>query len=136
MEITYILLALFFCHFLADYTHLSTPWMLNAKRLGKPLFPIFWHALVHANLMWICLEIYGYYYLGTHPFRWEISVIDELFLFQLITHFIIDVWKGRMNGWFPSLQSPANKWHWIIFGLDQLFHAVVIIVMVQYLQMP
>ena len=52
--------------------------------------------------------------------------------FQLITHFLIDVWKGRMNGWFPALQSPANKWHWIIFGFDQLLHALVIIGMSLY----
>ena len=34
MQQTQILIGLFICHFLADYTHLSTAWMLNAKRLG------------------------------------------------------------------------------------------------------
>ncbi len=48
---TYILIGLFICHFLADYTHLSTNWMLNAKRLGKPLHPILIHAMVHTLLM-------------------------------------------------------------------------------------
>jgi len=50
----------------------------------------------------------------------------------LITHFLIDVWKGRMNGWFTTLQSPANKWHWTVFGFDQLLHALVIIGMSLY----
>lgn len=119
---TTILIGLFICHFLADYTHLSTAWMLNAKRLGKPLYPIFIHASVHALLM-------GTFLL---PFLNTGSLIGKLVILQLISHFLIDVWKGRMNGWFPSLQSSANKWHWIVFGFDQLLHALVIIGMSLY----
>ena len=123
MTQTTILIGLFICHFLADYTHLSTAWMLNAKRLGKPLYPIFTHAFIHASLMLVLLALF----FGLSGFK-----LAELFLFQLITHFLIDVWKGKMNSWFPTLQSPANKWHWIIFGLDQLLHALVIIKMSDY----
>ena len=120
MNQTTLLLALFLCHFLADYTQLSTAWMLNAKRLGKPFFPILMHAYMHALLMFIALLI----------FVKDVNICAWLMLFQWVTHFIIDVWKGRMNGWFPALQSPANKWHWIVFGFDQYLHAVVIIIMV------
>lgn len=119
---TQILIGLFICHFLADYTHLSTSWMLNAKRLGKPLFPIFIHAAMHTILMSLVLL----WFIG-HTNLWAYLV-----MFQWSTHFLIDVWKGRMNGWFPSLQSPANKWHWIVFGFDQLLHAVVIGIMSYY----
>ena len=119
---TQILIGLFICHFLADYTHLSTAWMLNAKRLGKPLFPIFAHAGMHTILMFLCLVF----------FTNDLGLVLKLSAFQLITHFLIDVWKGRMNGWFPSLQSPANKWHWIVFGFDQLLHTLVIIGMSLY----
>ncbi len=114
---TTILIGLFFCHFLADYTHLSNAWMLNAKRLGKPLIPIFTHAMVHTLLMGIFLGCLG------------VQNAILLMAFQLLSHFLIDVWKGRMNGWFPALQSPANKWHWVIFGFDQFLHALVIILM-------
>ena len=120
---TQILIGLFICHFLADYTHLSTAWILNAKRLGKPLYPIFTHAFIHASLMLVLLALV----FGFSGFK-----LAVLFGFQLITHFLIDVWKGRMNGWFPTLQSPANKWHWIVFGFDQLLHALVIIGMSLY----
>jgi len=119
---TQILIGLFICHFLADYTHLSTSWMLNAKRLGKPLFPIFAHAGMHTILMFLFLVC----------FTNDLGLVLKLLAFQLITHFLIDVWKGRMNGWFPALQSPANKWHWIVFGFDQLLHALVIIAMSLY----
>jgi hypothetical protein len=77
---------------------------------------------MHALLMFAFL---GFVNLGSEK-------LVLLSVFQLITHFLIDVWKGKMNSWFPSLQSPANKWHWIIFGLDQLFHALVIIKMADY----
>ena len=120
-----ISIGLFFCHLLADYTHLSTVWMLNAKRLGKPLYPIFCHAEVHAILMGIFIKIIG--------FSWGTVMI--LYTFQLVTHFSIDVLKGRMSCWFPSLQNPTNKWHWIAFGTDQFLHAIVIILMSFYAAM-
>lgn len=119
---TKILIWLFVCHWIADYTWLSTSTMLAAKRFGKPLCPIFNHSCVHACLMAIPLTIFiGYKIL-----------VPYLLLFQIGTHFLIDVWKGRMNGWFPKLQSPANKWHWVVFGFDQLLHALVIITMSVY----
>ena len=93
--------------------------MLNAKRLGKPLYPIFTHAFVHASLMLAALALL---------FNVSGWVLAVLFTFQLSTHFGIDVRNGRMNGWFPSLQSPANKWHWVVFGADQYLHAIVIII--------
>ena len=123
---TQILIGLFICHFLADYTHLSTAWMLNAKRLGKPFFPIFVHATIHSILMGFFLQ---FYVKSNNVFNEKLFI---LIAFQLVTHFLIDVWKGRMNGWFPALQSPANKWHWIVFGFDQLLHALVIIGMSLY----
>jgi hypothetical protein len=133
MNQTTILIGLFICHWLADYTHLSTAEMLGAKRLGTPLFPIFKHALVHAFLMGVFLRffVFGNWHNSQHVFS-ILDKVDILMAFQLITHFLIDLWKGRMNGWFPTLQSPANKWHWIVFGFDQLLHALVIIAMSVY----
>ena len=119
---TTLLISLFFCHFLADYTHLSTNWMLTAKRIGSPWFPIFTHALIHAQLMWFVLWLYDI----------DAVTIGMLYVFQLCTHFLIDTLKGKMNVWFTSLQNPANKWHWIVFGGDQFLHALVIILMVHF----
>ncbi len=116
---TTLLISLFVCHFLADYTHLSTAWMLNAKRLGKPLFPILVHSLVHGSLMFVVLVFFDV----------PIWLTLLLSIFQSVSHFIIDLLKGRANGWFPLLQSNSNKWHWVVFGADQLLHAIVIIIM-------
>lgn len=119
---TQILIGLFICHWLADYTPLSTTWMLKAKQFGKPLFPIFTHAAVHAWLMTLVLI----WFIGFT------NVCIYLIIFQLVTHFLIDMLKGKMNSWFPVVQSNTNKWHWIIFGFDQLLHALVIITMSAY----
>lgn len=118
---TKILIILFICHFLADYTHFSTAWMLNAKKLGKPLFPIWVHAMVHGLLMFWGLMIFC-----------PVEICAKMFIFQWLTHFAVDVWKGKMNAWFPTIQSPTNKLHWIVFGLDQTLHAIVIIIMSMY----
>lgn len=90
--------------------------MLDAKRLGKPLLPILAHAAVHAGLMGLVL-------LG---FNGPGAALTG-FAIQLSTHFAIDVWKGKMNEWFPVLQDPTNKWHWWVFGIDQQLHIAVII---------
>lgn len=106
------------CHWLADFTHLSTPWMLKAKAIGKPLFPIFIHACVHGTLMCIVLLFFA-----------PINTVLFLTAFQIVTHFCIDVLKGKLNVWFPSLADPKNSYHWWIFGLDQMAHQIVIILM-------
>ena len=116
-----LLILLNVCHFLADYTWLSNSWMLNAKRFGKPLFPIIAHATVHAFLMWIVIR---------WVFNTDANTSFWLFWLQLSTHFGIDVLKGRMNEWFPPVKSPLNVIHWVVFGGDQLLHQVVIILMV------
>lgn len=112
-----ILIALLFVHWLGDYTHLSTPWMLQAKRFGKPVMPIIAHAAVHAVLTSFVLTIYGKAF-------WSVTIGT---LIMLVTHSVVDVLKGRMNGWFPKLQSPANPIHWYVFGLDQTLHILVLI---------
>ena len=88
---TLILIGLFFCHLLADYTHLSTTWMLNAKKIGKPFIPIMVHAMVHALLMGIFLACFG------------ISNVIWLMGFQFITHFVIDVWKDTFANYPPTV---------------------------------
>ncbi len=114
-----LLILLNICHWLADYTHLSTKWMLDAKRLGTPLLPILAHACVHGILMFFPLL----FFIGS---CWFVVV---LVWYQIITHFIIDVLKGKLNVWFPNVSSPMNKSHWYIFGADQLCHQLVIISM-------
>lgn len=119
-----LLITLFFCHYLADFTPLSRPFMLEAKRFGKPLGPILQHAFVHGAVMWMPLIIAC----GENEHSQYLPFF--LYLFQVSTHFVIDTLKGRVNGWFPQVQSPANSLHWIVFGFDQFLHAVVIILMV------
>lgn len=124
----WLLLGLLICHWAADFTQLSTPWMLNAKRRGAPLFPIFCHAGTHLILM--MTVICGLCYVVPTP-HWD--KYDTAFMIILLSHFIIDVWKGRMNVWFPSLTNPTNVYHWWIFGLDQLLHILVIIFVTIYI---
>ncbi len=118
-----LIVLLFICHFLGDFTPLSNAWMQRAKQFGKPLFPILIHAAMHALLM-----------LGVLLFFTTPLMALKLALFQLIAHFLIDTWKGRMNGWFPSLQNNYEKGYWMIFGVDQLLHQLTIVMMVSYLK--
>lgn len=113
---TGLLIGLLFCHYLADFTHLSMPYMLRAKAIGSPWFPIFQHAMVHALLM--CAWAW-----------WAIGLPAAVVTYGIVltTHFGIDILKGKLNVWFPKLKSPSNPFHWYVFGADQLLHILVII---------
>ncbi len=119
-----IFIALQICHWIADYTPLSTPWMLKAKRFGIPLLPILAHAGVHA----ICMLIVMLHLLPVEK-GW---LVLQLSGFQLLTHFIIDVLKGKTTYYFPILQDNTKSPYWTLMGFDQLLHQVVIIIMVCY----
>lgn len=113
-----VLIGFLLCHWAADFTHLSRPFMLAAKRIGKPLTPIFCHSLIHGFLMSnVAGIVYG------------MNAAYIILAWVTLTHFLIDVWKGKMNVWFPSLLNPANVFHWWIFGIDQLLHILVIILL-------
>jgi hypothetical protein len=105
-----------------DFSPLSNPWMLRAKNAGQPLLPILAHASVHGALMMSVLIFFT-----------DIQIALTLVLFEIATHFIIDVYKGKMNIWFPKLKEPANYLHWTVFGIDQLLHQTVILLIVAYL---
>ena len=75
---TALLALLFVCHFLADFSPLSTDWMLRSKSKGSPLFPIFVHAGIHALLMFAVLIFFT-----------PVLLAIKLAGFQLICHFAI-----------------------------------------------
>ena len=117
-----LIFLLLICHYLCDFTPLSNSWMLKAKQFGKPFFPILIHAFMHASFMLIVLLFFI-----------DPILALKLAAFQWTTHFLIDVWKGRMNNWFPILQDNTKKYYWIIFGFDQLLHQSVILLMVNFI---
>jgi len=120
---TLILIGLFFCHFLGDFTFLSTQWMLRAKQKGKPLLPILAHAGVHGLLMLIFLSFFQ---------QIDSWMLLKLAAFQVVTHFIIDVLKGRVKALYATLQDSENRWYWTLYGFDQYLHALVIVAMSYY----
>ncbi len=118
---TTLLFSLFLCHWLADFSPLSTAWMLKAKEKGSPLFPIFVHACVHGGLMSIVFVL-------INPISDPVWLLP--ILFQITSHFLIDVLKGKLGVWFPTLADSSNKWHWFVFGMDQFLHTITILYMV------
>lgn len=112
-------IALNFCHFLADSPPLSLPF-IEAKKYGRPIFPIFAHGGVHGALMGLCLLF----------FMPICSLWGLLSLFQQISHTIIDTLKGRLRKWIPVTEDNTKKWYWIIMMFDQFLHQCVIALMV------
>lgn len=122
-----VLLFLFLIsHYLCDFTRLSTPDMLKAKSIGYPYLPILQHALIHTVGMSIAILLFVL--LMNKANVSEIKYIGVIIL-QLISHFTIDTLKGKCNVWFPVVKDTNGYTHWCVFGLDQLLHQVVIVVM-------
>lgn len=112
-----MLILLLVSHYIFDYTHCSTQGMLAAKRFGTPLGPIFQHAVFH--MMGVSLVL-AWYHL-------QAPVVLVCLLTELLTHFLIDTGKGRLNKLYPVLQENTRYPHWYIFGLDQLLHQLVMV---------
>ena len=114
---TLLLVSLLVCHYLADFC-LTTPVMIRAKVEGKKLWPIAFHATIHALLIGLCLLVYG---LG-----WQLLIV--LMMTELVSHFVIDVSKTQISIRFPYSSDNRHKPYWMLYGLDQLLHQIVVIV--------
>lgn len=114
-----LLVVLFACHWVGDFTHASRPWMLKAKQFGTPQLPIAAHALVHAALMGLAVLAF---------LKPQHALVA--FVVQFVTHFVIDLLKGRVSAWVPSVRDPKGYPYWYVFGADQFAHAIVIILTV------
>ncbi len=97
--------------------------MLRAKKKGKPLSANFSHAGVHGLLMLIFLSFFQ---------QIDSWMLLKLAAFQVVTHFIIDVLKGRVKALYATLQDSENRWYWTLYGFDQYLHALVIVAMSYY----
>ena len=116
-----LLISLFICHFLADYC-LTTPQMIKAKASGKKIQHILFHSCVHAVLMGLVFFAFSV--------SWKTVLL--LFAFELCSHFVIDYMKGFAGRRFTSLADNQQKPFWILYGLDQLLHMLVIVAMVYF----
>lgn len=118
MEIVWLLVLLNISHWVCDFL-IRTPNMIASKKFGKPLFPIYLHSMTHACAAAIIILIPFYNRPDSLP---EVCVV-----IILVSHFIIDVFKGRLNILFPSLANAAKSGFWTMFGFDQLLHQFIII---------
>lgn len=112
-----IFILLLIAHYIGDFSHFSMPFMLKAKLTGYPWSPIFLHAMVHALLVGMCI--------------WTMVGLSEAIVacgIVLGTHFGIDVLKGKINVWFPSITSPKSYAHWYVFGADQMLHIIILFI--------
>ena len=118
MEKTVLLLiSLLVCHYLADFC-LTSPAMIRAKADGRNPWPILLHASIHAGLVVICLLCW------LTP--WKLLLL--LMFLELVSHFLIDTAKGRLTARFPALADMQQKPYGMLYGLDQLLHLMVLVV--------
>lgn len=116
-NVAFLLIVLLVCHYLADFC-LTMPVMIRAKADGRKLWPIALHATIHAVLIGLCLLAYGV--------GWQLLLV--LMMTELISHFIIDVLKAQISIQFPSWSDSRHKPYWMLYGLDQLLHQMVVII--------
>ena len=111
-----LLVSLLVCHYLADFC-LTTSAMIRAKADGRNVWPIMLHAGIHALLI------------GAWWLFWGV-VWNSLLLFMLVefvSHFLIDTIKGRLTARFSTLSDQQRKPYWMLFGLDQLLHLLIVV---------
>ncbi len=114
----WLLGALLICHFLGDFTHLSTDRMQTAKAAGSPLTSILAHATVHATLVLIAVWAIA-------TTSWSLVLVAAGI--ELGTHFAIDAFRARLEVRLPAVRDPSRRTHWYVFGVDQLLHGLVLL---------
>jgi len=120
IKLALLLATLLVCHYLADFC-LTSPAMIKAKADGHNPWPILLHASIHAGLIGLCLMCWS--------ITWKLLLI--LVLVELISHFLIDMTKGRLTAHYAVLADMQKKPYWMLYGFDQLLH-VLVIVMIWY----
>ena len=114
----WLMASLFFAHFLGDFTLLSTKRMQEAKATGRPAGPIAAHGLVHALLVGAAVALVA----------WSgVLVVVTVVAIEFASHFGIDWTRGRLTAGRPSLSSPGSSAFWMVLGLDQLAHYLVLL---------
>lgn len=111
-----LLIVLIASHYLADF-QLTTAEMIAAKTHGEPLMPILNHAAIHATLIILCLLAFSQPWLQV----WILGFTE------LITHFMIDLLKGRLTKRYTILADNSKKPFWQLYGIDQMLHLLVIV---------
>ena len=118
-EAVILLCGLFLAHYLGDFTPLATRRMLQAKAAAKPLWPIAAHAGVHTCLIALVIA------LASYP---DVPLLLLACAIQFFTHFLLDAGRAGLGRRHPGLNDPARSRFWHVLGLDQLAHAIVLIV--------
>lgn len=117
MTAALLLIALLTCHYLADFC-LTWPALIRAKADGRNLWSVLCHAGIHAVLMGICLLQSGV----------NGQMLLLVMVLELVTHFAIDTIKIILSLKFPFLADIKQKSYWVLYGLDQLLHQSIIII--------
>jgi len=113
-----LLAALLLCHFLGDFTPLSTARMQEAKSKGKPVGPIAAHALVHGALVAAAVLLVA------APGMPLVLLAGGL---EFGTHFAIDWIRGLMGGRYPGVSDTNHQLFWSALGIDQFSHGLVLV---------
>jgi len=55
-----------------------------------------------------------------------------LMAFEWVTHFLIDTMKARLSVAISLLADARHKPYWMLYGLDQLLHEIVVVTIWYY----
>jgi hypothetical protein len=118
-QATLLLCGLFLAHYLGDFTLLVTRRMLEAKAAADPIWPILVHAGVHTALVALVIALVA---LPTWP------ILLFACALEFVTHSAIDTGRAKLGRRYPVLNDPGRARFWHFLGIDQLLHAIVLIV--------
>jgi hypothetical protein len=113
-----LLACLLVAHYVGDFTPLSTGRMLEAKAAGGPISLIGSHAGVQAMLVGLVVGVAS---------GFNLHLVALAVAIEFVTHFAIDLTRGRLGGRFPKMRDPTNREYWWVLGLDQLAHCLVLV---------
>lgn len=116
MESITLLILLFLSHYIVDYTPIGN----TIEVQDRPFYTLIVHSFIHAFVLGIILFSYNAICVCIR-FDFIISSI----LIQLSSHYLIDMWVGLMNRYYPKVETKTMQS--LILGVDQFLHSLVLI---------
>jgi hypothetical protein len=117
MESIILLIALFFSHYIVDYTTIGN----TIEIQDKPFYTLIIHSFIHSIILGFILWLYSMMFANI-----EFDLIICSMLIQLSSHYLIDMWVGLMNKYYPKVETKTMQS--LILGVDQFLHSVALII--------
>ena len=116
----------FLAHFVGDFVYIGEDY---SKRLLEDKQTLRYKSgmiAIHAFAYTVCIFVAVSAYIGLYHYNLDSEIFFLCAFIICLSHYVIDTTKTMIN--LTIDLEPSKSGYWIIFGIDQLLHYVIILI--------